>query len=248
MKNVLIVDDESDILLGFKKSLENRETKVDVAETLDQAKEYIDRKDYFCVITDLRLSGTKKEGGFEVLAHTRERSPSTYVIIITGHGNAATMQEAYALGASEYFEKPVSVATLKDSLKKFENRGLEKMIEAPEETPADMKIESTNGMRTVYFTGALTIDRTGTIKNALSKVLTGAKMVMFNFESLLEVDIAGLQLLCSAHKTCEKRGIRLSLHAQKSTAFTDGVDRSGFSRHAGCLKGRAADCLWYAAS
>ena len=245
MKNILIVDDESDILLGFKKSLENKETKVDIAETLDQAIDHIDRKDYFCVITDLRFSGAMKEGGFEVLKHIRKKSPSTYVIVITGHGNASTMEEAYALGASEYFEKPVSARILKDSLNKFETQGMKKMIEELEQLADDMKIESTNGTRTVYFTGSLTIDKAAVIRDALSKVLNGAQTVTFNVGSLSEVDAAGLQILCAAHRSCEQRNVRLSLDGQRSPAFTASVSQSGFSRHAGCIAEKPTECLWY---
>lgn len=245
MKNILIVDDESDILLGFKKSLENKETKVDIAETLDQAKELIDRKDYFCVITDLRLSGTMKEGGFEVLKHVRKRSPAAYVIIITGHGNASTMQEAYALGASEYFEKPVSARILKDSLNKFETLRVEKMIEERQQLADDMRVESANGTRTVYFTGSLTIDKAAAIARALTEILSGAQTVMFNVESLSDADVAGLQVLCAAHRTCEQRKIALSLDGQRSAAFADSVREAGFSRHAGCVAQKPADCLWY---
>ena len=52
-------------------------------------------------------------GGMEVLEKVRRDHPQIQVIILTGHGEEATEQEARELGAFEYLEKPVDYAGLK---------------------------------------------------------------------------------------------------------------------------------------
>ncbi len=116
-KNVLVVDDETTILLAFKKLLKTPGVDVDTAESMEDVKVLLIDKYYDAVIADLRLSGISGEEGLEVIRYVKERNPETKVILITAFGNQDVMSRAYNLGAAFYFEKPVSTNVIKDALR-----------------------------------------------------------------------------------------------------------------------------------
>jgi DNA-binding NtrC family response regulator len=116
-KHVLVVDDEATILIAFKKLLESPELEVDVAESLEDAQALMSKKSYQAVIADLRLSGIAGEEGLEIIRYVKERDPETQIILITAYGNQDVMKRAYNMGASFYFEKPVSTNVIKNALK-----------------------------------------------------------------------------------------------------------------------------------
>jgi len=116
-KNVLVVDDETTILLAFKRLLKTPGVDVDTAESMEDVKILLIDKNYDAVIADLRLSGISGEEGLEVIRYVKERNPETKVILITAFGNQDVMNRAYDLGAAFYFEKPVSTNVIKDALR-----------------------------------------------------------------------------------------------------------------------------------
>ena len=56
------------------------------------------------IFLDIKMPGID---GLEVLAQLKEKSPSTQVIIISGHGNVETAVQATRLGAFDFIEKPL---------------------------------------------------------------------------------------------------------------------------------------------
>lgn len=115
-QRILIVDDEKAILLAFKKLLQNPDIEVDVAETVDEAKSLLKKNIYSLAIVDLRLTGVDSEEGLEIIKYIKEFYSKTDVILVTGYGSAAVMEQARALGAAFYFEKPVSADVLKKAM------------------------------------------------------------------------------------------------------------------------------------
>ncbi len=118
-KRILIVDDEPAILLSFKKLLQGPDQPVDVSETMEDAEAKIQAGNYWVVIADLRLTGVLGEEGLELIRYVKENKPDTHVILITGYGNPTIQERAIELGASGYFEKPVSAGTLKEAIAKL---------------------------------------------------------------------------------------------------------------------------------
>lgn len=118
-KRILIVDDEITTLQAYKKLLQKPGIEVDMAETLEEAENLMRKESYHVIITDLRLNGENKEGGFEILRCVDKYYPETKAILITAHGNPALKEKAHTLGASFYFEKPVPIPTLRDTLKQL---------------------------------------------------------------------------------------------------------------------------------
>jgi len=118
-KHVLIVDDETTILIAFKKLLQSPGVEVDTAETFEEVEAFLNKQPYDAVIADLRLSGIAGEEGLDIIRYVKERNPDTQVILMTGYGNQDIMKKAYTLGAAYYFEKPVSTNIIRDALRSF---------------------------------------------------------------------------------------------------------------------------------
>lgn len=110
------MDDEKALLMFFKKFLQSSKIRVDTAETFNEVKSMLEKKVYDVIITDLRLTGTSKEEGLDIINMTKKKNPKTQVILLTAYGNQEIMEKTYQLGAAYYFEKPVSVNLLKEAL------------------------------------------------------------------------------------------------------------------------------------
>jgi DNA-binding NtrC family response regulator len=118
-KHVLLIDDETAILMAFKKLLQSPGIEIDTADSKESAQSALKERNYAAVIADLRLGDTGGEEGLEILRFVKEHNPAVPTILITAYGNPEVMERTYKLGADLYLEKPVSSNTLKDALKKL---------------------------------------------------------------------------------------------------------------------------------
>jgi FixJ family two-component response regulator len=66
-----------------------------------------------CVLTDLRMPGMT---GLELQSALRERGIDVPVVVLTAHGDVATVRAALKNGAFDFLEKPVDDAMLLDVL------------------------------------------------------------------------------------------------------------------------------------
>ncbi|MGD2185518.1 MAG: response regulator [Desulfobacterales bacterium] len=111
IKNVLLVDDDSEMLHalkeGFKKYQES--FAVLLAEDGLQALESLKQNIISLVVTDLKMPNMD---GFELLAHIMEHYPDIPVIIITGYSTPEMEQLARGGGAVGYIAKPFLIENL----------------------------------------------------------------------------------------------------------------------------------------
>ena len=73
------------------------------------------------VLTDLVMPGMT---GMEVLDRIMEFDPSTDVILMTAHFSSESAVAAIRKGASDYLNKPISIATLRESVGKLVEESL----------------------------------------------------------------------------------------------------------------------------
>jgi DNA-binding NtrC family response regulator len=118
-KRILFIDDETTILIAFKKLLQCPEIEVDTAETINDATYLLDKRSYDAVIADLRLSGFSGQEGLAIIQYVKKRYPDSRVILITAYGNQDIQNQAYHFGASYYFEKPVSANIIRNALREM---------------------------------------------------------------------------------------------------------------------------------
>ncbi|MGC4116661.1 MAG: response regulator [Myxococcales bacterium] len=100
---VLVVDDEEVVRTLLASLLEPDGLEVVGAATGDEGIKLVHEGHFDLVITDKNLPGA---GGLEIARAVRERNPDCPVMLITGYASLETAQEALALGAVEYLEKP----------------------------------------------------------------------------------------------------------------------------------------------
>lgn len=118
-KKILIVDDEKSILLSLAYALKTKGVEVITCNKSEWAQKALSNYQFDLIITDVRLSGTKKEEGLEILEHTRKKSPETPVIVMTAYGSQKVQDEAKRLGAYKYFDKPIDINVLLDCIAKL---------------------------------------------------------------------------------------------------------------------------------
>jgi DNA-binding NtrC family response regulator len=103
-KNILVVDDDKiilDSLCGFLKE-EGYETQG--VQTLKEAFEALQNRNYSLVITDLNLPDGD---GFDLLDTINNDHSQTVVITITGYGTIESAVQAIKRGAYDYLTKPI---------------------------------------------------------------------------------------------------------------------------------------------
>ncbi len=81
---ILVVDDESNVLLTMTSILRQEGYQVDAADGGEPALAAIHERFYDLVLTDLNMP---RVDGMQVLAEVRKRSPNTVTLVITGYGS-----------------------------------------------------------------------------------------------------------------------------------------------------------------
>lgn len=120
---ILIVDDDTD----FREELSDflNYYRVLEAPSGDEALKLIRKSNMIdLVILDVVMPGTD---GIEVLKEMKKKIPDLSVIILTGKSSKDVVVEALRGHADDYFEKPINLNRLDDSIKKILN-GKEKNL------------------------------------------------------------------------------------------------------------------------
>ncbi len=113
---ILIVDDDRGHAETLEDALEVLGLETSLASSAEEAKKLIAEGDpYAVVITDLVMGA---EDGFAVLDKARRRSPSTQVLMLTGHGGREIAVKAMEEGALYYLEKPVNLDELRTKVQR----------------------------------------------------------------------------------------------------------------------------------
>jgi DNA-binding NtrC family response regulator len=104
---ILFVDDDQSIRSSYPLHLRSAGYDVDVAESEESARQFIDRREpghsYDVVITDMRM--TNPESGFNVLGKALSVDLRTQVIILTAYADLPQAVEAMRRGAFGYCPK-----------------------------------------------------------------------------------------------------------------------------------------------
>jgi DNA-binding NtrC family response regulator len=106
---ILIVDDEKNTRDGLQWSLEGKNNQVQTAASGAEALEIVRSNEVHLMLSDLKMP---EMDGLELLKAVREESPSTEVVILTGHGTVESAVEAIKMGAFDYLMKPVNLEEL----------------------------------------------------------------------------------------------------------------------------------------
>ena len=102
MAHILVVDDERSICELLEITFRKEGHRVEVAASAEAAKRRLESNLFDIVISDIRLPD---QNGVELLAYTREVSPSTVFLLITGLPTVETAIAAVNAGADRYVIK-----------------------------------------------------------------------------------------------------------------------------------------------
>ena len=110
---ILIVDDEPNVRLNYRVTLETEGFEVWEAPSGRAALGELAGKDFDLAILDMRMP---EMDGLELLESMRERNIQTPVVIITAYGDVPHAVRAMKLGAIDFLEKPLTPETLRSTV------------------------------------------------------------------------------------------------------------------------------------
>lgn len=113
--NILVIEDDPKIREGLVELLKNDGNDVDSAENGEIGIEYINKKNYDIVLTDLIMPISN---GMDVLRAAKKNTSKTQIIFITAFATVENAVEAIKAGASEYITKPFKVDEVKIKIQK----------------------------------------------------------------------------------------------------------------------------------
>jgi DNA-binding NtrC family response regulator len=132
-EKVLLVDDEEEFVETLAERMRNRGMEVATTSSGAEALERVDDEDFDVVVLDLKMPGID---GLEALERIKRRRPDIQVVLLTGYATVEKGVEAMKLGALEFLEKPVDLASLTDAIHKAKAT---KMVLVEKETEERIK-------------------------------------------------------------------------------------------------------------
>jgi len=109
-KQILVVDDEPNVRLNYRVTLETGGLDVCEADSGPKALELFANQRFDLAILDMRMPGMN---GLDLLAAMRERGFKTPAVIITAYGDVPHAVRAMRLGAIDFLQKPLTPEALR---------------------------------------------------------------------------------------------------------------------------------------
>lgn len=116
---ILVVDDDETTRSELADLLHDDRYEVATAESGEAALEAVRAQPPDVALVDLRMSGMD---GVETLRQLRALSPTTGVVLITGHASVDTAVDAMKSGAFDYILKPFELEAIHSVLRSFEEQ------------------------------------------------------------------------------------------------------------------------------
>jgi two-component system NtrC family response regulator len=244
---ILVVDDEEGIRNQIKWAISN-DYEVSLAGDIASAKSILYKEKPNLVMLDLSLtpdSGTGSEGVI-ILQDILSKDNTTKVIMITGNSARENALKCVALGAYDFYSKPINIQEIKVSIKRALyiqslERDNSRLLEDLERTKFSNEIiseceqmkEILDVVRRVSTTDATILiqGETGTGKELIARIIhfnsgrIGKPFVAINCgaipENLLESELFGHEKGAFTNAYTQKKG-KLE-HAQNGTVFLDEI-------------------------
>lgn len=125
---VLLVDDEAGFVETLARRLGRRGLEVRTALSGPLALEALRQGPVAVVVLDLKMAGMD---GVATLEQIKARHPGLPVILLTGHGSLASMQDIIGLGAYDYLSKPCDLETLLERIQSAAEAGQTEVTPLP---------------------------------------------------------------------------------------------------------------------
>lgn len=134
---ILVIDDEPDLRTLYELTLLRAGYQVEVAGSLEEAWQHLEKKRFDVVITDMRLpDGT----GMSIIQKIRALQRGERCVVITAHGSAENAVESLKAGAFDYLTKPVDLkqfrTVIASAVQDAANRAKGSPVDRPANSPA----------------------------------------------------------------------------------------------------------------
>jgi DNA-binding NtrC family response regulator len=254
--SLLIVDDNPGSLELLSAALAQQGVEILTASDPEAGVDLIHSRRPQIVLTDLVMP---RMSGLEVLERTMEFDPSIDVILMTAHYSTESAVEAIKKGASDYLNKPISIAALRERIGKLvdEVRKRQRATQLEDELLASAEFEGIIGrsplmwelfskVRRVapHYRAMLITGETGTGKDLIAQALhklspaASGRYVVLNcsavVETLFESELFGHVKGSFTGATTDKAG--LYEHAHGGTLFLDEIGDMPLSTQAKLLR------------
>jgi anti-anti-sigma factor len=107
-----------------------------------------------------------------------------------------------------------------------------------------VRIEKVDGRKVVYVEGELALPAAGGLRLVLMEAMKAGQATVLDASGVTALDLCGLQLLCSAHRTYRRNGASLELRAEppevREIAQAAGFQGGGSA----CACPGDGRCLW----
>jgi ABC-type transporter Mla MlaB component len=108
-----------------------------------------------------------------------------------------------------------------------------------------IKISKKKVSTAVAISGPMTIANISELRNAMLKAFGLGKKVQLSVSGVTDLDVTGLQLLCSCHKTAIAKGLEFSVTEEGGGAvFSEVSYAAGMARQKGCDLDTSGTCIW----
>lgn len=148
---ILIVDDEQIALRNLDHIMKKEGYEVTSTQSGSNALKLLEEQQFDLVLTDLKM---EKVDGNQVLKRSKELSPDTEVVMITGYASLQSAIQAIKEGAYDYITKPFKL----DEVRKVVKEALEKVLLKKENQQLREQIEKFAG-KVKFITQNPTVQR-----------------------------------------------------------------------------------------
>jgi len=254
--SMLIIDDNPGSLELLSSALAQPDLEILTASEPEEGMDLVHSRHPQIVLTDLIMPGMT---GMEVLERVMEFDPATEVILMTAHYSTESAVEAIKKGASDYLNKPVSIAALRTKIGALLESARKRLraSQIADELLASAEFEGIIGnspsmwdmfsrIRRIapHYRAVLIAGETGTGKDLISQALhrlspaSQGRYVVLNcsavVETLFESELFGHVRGSFTGATHDKAG--LFEHAHGGTLFLDEIGDMPLSTQAKLLR------------
>jgi len=111
--SILVVDDDENIRMVLRQSLEKEGYHVSTANSAEEALNTLQRSFFHVVITDIMMG---EMNGVELLLQIKEINSLMQIYVMTSHGTLPHVIQCMQGGAYDFFEKPLKIEDILISL------------------------------------------------------------------------------------------------------------------------------------
>ena len=111
--SILVVDDDENIRMVLRQSLEKEGYHVSTANSAEEALNTLQRSFFHVVITDIMMG---EMDGVELLLQIKEMNSLMQIYVMTSHGTLPHVIQCMQGGAYDFFEKPLQIEDILISL------------------------------------------------------------------------------------------------------------------------------------